>query len=57
MQNQPLPSPETTPHTEKTYRACLFLACLSFAAWLANSWAISNNIRSIVRLVGKFHGR
>jgi len=39
------------------HRVCLTLISVSFLLWLTNSYAISNTIRAVGRLVGKFPGR
>jgi hypothetical protein len=49
--------PETILHRDRVHRVCLFLACSSFVIWLLSSYAISNIIRSVIRLLGKFHNR
>jgi len=36
------------------HKVCLYLASLSFLAWLISSYAISNTIRSVSRLLAKF---
>jgi len=38
---------------DRLYRVCLSLSLASFLAWVVNSYALSNVIRSISRLGGK----
>jgi hypothetical protein len=49
--------PEKLPHQDRVHRICLFLACSSFLIWLLSSYAISNTIRSVIRLLGKLPNR
>ena len=49
--------PEGAGHGDRAYRVCLALASVSFLCWLLNSYAISNTILSVSRLIGKFPGR
>jgi hypothetical protein len=49
--------PVGTDHRDRVYRVCLSLASVSFLFWLLNSYAISNTIHSVSRLIGKFPGR
>jgi hypothetical protein len=37
----------------RNYRICLILAWASLIIWLLSSYAISNNIRSVARLLHK----
>jgi hypothetical protein len=50
-------NPVGTDRPDRVHGVCLSLASASFLCWLLNSYAISNTIHSIGRLIGKFPGR
>jgi len=58
--NYEMPSsvePQQILRRDRTHRICLVLACSSFVIWLFSSYAISNLILSVARLLGKFPNR